>query len=319
MTDLDFDTLDAFHAQFPRVAEIDAVLLAQDPAQEKYLTRRFRALTAPEAAHLETFAGLVTALCTEGLEAHVRDYLFLCDMQMQEEIHFRRTGRYRLSSFAEANAAVYQNRELMTKYMNGLLLTQLWWSNHTRMLAFYCDRFLAQNPAGYSHLEIGPGHGLLLFLACNDPNLAAAEAWDISEASVALTKHGLDRLAPRAQPALSLVDMFAAPDKRFDSIVFSEVLEHMEKPAEALAALHRCLSDDGRLFIHVPINSPALDHLFNTDTPDEMRAFVEACGFEIEEAFYAPMTNYALEKAVRNRLTVSCGFIARRRGAGNGI
>ena len=93
------------------------------------------------------------------------------------------------------------------------------------------------------------------------------------------------------------------------SIVFSEVLEHMEFPGEAMKVLRECLNDDGRLFIHVPINSPAPDHLFNKDTPEEMKAYVESCGFKVIDSIYAPATNYNLEKAIANKLTISCGFI----------
>src|SRR5690606_32084775 len=122
---------------------------------------------------------------------------------------------------------------------------------------FYKDRFLATNPSGYRHLEIGPGHGLFLYLAANDPSASSVEGWEVSEASLASTREALGKLGLDTLPALRLTDFMDGTSQSFDSVVFSEVLEHMEDPGEALRNLRNLLAPEGRLFINMPINSPA--------------------------------------------------------------
>ena len=173
--------------------------------------------------------------------------------------------------------------------------------------------FLGINKPGYKHLEVGPGHGLLLYYACNDEKAGDVSAWDISQASIDSCTHALDILGVKKAPNITLVDMFLADSsEKLDSIVFSEVLEHMEEPERALQALRNVLADDGRIFIHIPINSPAPDHLFNVKTPQLMGDFIRAQGLTIEKEFFAPLTNYSLEKAIKMELTVSCGFICKK-------
>lgn len=307
-----FDTLDAFYQAFPKAGALTRQLLEQSSDQKRFLTRRFSELTAPEARNLEEFAALVLALCEDDVPTHVADYLFQCDEQKREEMHFLRTGGYRLSTFAEAVEQVYSDDAYMTRYMNGQLMTQLWWSNHTKMLSFYREEFLAKNATGGSHLEIGPGHGLLLHLAIADGNLDRVTSWDVSAASIALTRHSLTTLGAPRMPDLHVVDMFDAPKQKFSSIVFSEVLEHLENPRQALDVLQDLLTDDGRLFVNVPINAPAPDHLFNQPTPSDMQAFIESAGFEVEDVRFFPATNYTLERAIKMKLTISCGFILRK-------
>ena len=41
------------------------------------------------------------------------DYRWTCDRLRDEELYFHRNGRYRLSTFAEANEEVYSNEEYM--------------------------------------------------------------------------------------------------------------------------------------------------------------------------------------------------------------
>src|SRR5262249_49718146 len=159
-------------------------------------------------------------------------YRWLCERMNEEELHFRRTNRYRLSTFADAHREVYANGEFMRRYMNGVLLSHLWWDNHARVIEYYANRFLPGNCYGYRHPEIGPGHGLLLYLAATDPRCASASGWDVSETSIAATRSMLTRLGmTRDVPLIqrNLMDG-GESDARFDSIVISEVCEHLEDP-----------------------------------------------------------------------------------------
>jgi 2-polyprenyl-3-methyl-5-hydroxy-6-metoxy-1,4-benzoquinol methylase len=283
------------------------------PQHHAFLKRRLSPLSASDLDVLNNIATHVRKLAGENLQTYVADYAWLCQEQMVEELDFRRSGRYRLNTFAEAYEQVYSNKEYMTRYMNGLLITQLWWANHTAVMDYYRSVFLANQKPGYSHLEIGPGHGLFLYFAASDPKAGSVTGWDISQASIELTKEALETLGLEELPTLRLQNFFDSPQEKFDSVVFSEVLEHMEHPREALEYIRPLLSENGRLFLNMPINSPAPDHLFNMDTPEDLYAFVESAGYQIVDHAYYPATNQTLEASRRKRLTISCAFIATTR------
>lgn len=272
------------------------------------------AVDAEEAIVLEELAGVIVAMAGDDLDRCCLDYDWLTKTVLEEELHFRRSGGYRLQTLEQAVEQVYSRSDLMTRYMNGLLMTQAWWSNHTRAILAYRRDFLAGGRGRC--LEIGPGHGLLLRLAAQSA-FDTVEALDISEASLALTKAGLRRAgvdpdSPRFR--FHARDLFASGIReefggQFDAVVFSEVLEHLDRPAEAMQTLFAITKPGGRLFVHVPVNSPAPDHLFLLRSPDEARDFVSQFGFDVEAAHSFPGANLPLARAIATQSTISCVFV----------
>ena len=114
------------------------------PEHESFLRRRFAGGSDP---FCESLAATIADIAGPNLSALCEDYRWLAGAVLEEELFFRREGRYRLASFAEAETLVYADPAYMTRYMNGLLLSQLWWSNHTAVLAWFRDRYL---PVGIS-------------------------------------------------------------------------------------------------------------------------------------------------------------------------
>ncbi len=277
------------------------------PEHEKFLTKRF-ASTDLELA--ERLAQLVLRLSPDTVKlAH--DYRWLCEHLGEEELHFRRTGTYRLSSFEDAVREVYGQPEYMARYMSGLLASQVWWENHARVTDYYSREFLGGNRDGYHHLEIGPGHGLLLYFAARDSRAASITGWDLSGASLDATSDALCHLETPRQVKLEKRDLFdaPAPDRRFDSLVLSEVCEHLEAPEKALRMLRAHLAPGGRLFVNVPVNSPAPDHIYLLKTPEEAVEMVRNSGYDIVEHRFFPMTGVSEAEARRKSLTISCGII----------
>jgi 2-polyprenyl-3-methyl-5-hydroxy-6-metoxy-1,4-benzoquinol methylase len=296
----------------PTVRAMGQALIALAPEQEKVLVRRFGNVSSGEAQLLEDIAQRIVAIAGNGLTTMFSDYVWLCGMLLEEEIYFRRYGRYRYSTFVEANANVYSDDHFMERYMNGLLMSQLWWSNHTDMIGFYRDHYLNCLPDGASHLEVGPGHGLLLAYACSCSRVKQACAWDLSPTSIRHTEEALKRMGTARMPQLQIANLFDASDDTFDSLVLSEVLEHTEAPEAALQAIRKLLKPGGFLFLNMPINSPAPDHLFNLPAPEDVIDFLKQAGFDILDHRFAPVTNATLERARRMKLTISCGVVARR-------
>lgn len=300
-------------SQYPTLKRLVSSQLIAAPDQEKFFAKRFESETPESLGRHEELAGHIAKLIAHAEKTFLEDYVWLCAEQLEEELYFRRHKKYRLSTFEEAYKLVYSNRDYMTRYMNGLLMSQLWWKNHFDVIDFYRQAFLSTNKPGYSHLEIGPGHGLFIYFAAADENAGKVTGWDISESSIDSTTNALKTLGLNKLPSLELQDLFKGPSGAFDSVVFSEVLEHMEEPRAALDVIHSVLAPNGRLFLNMPINSPAPDHLFNLDTPEELAAFVEESGFVIEDRGLFPATNQSLDIARKKRLTISCAFVARRK------
>jgi 2-polyprenyl-3-methyl-5-hydroxy-6-metoxy-1,4-benzoquinol methylase len=307
---------------YPALQRLVVAQLAAAPKHANFINKRFKSASDANLAFAGKLAETVERLIDGREPRFSADYDWICQLVLKEELHFRRTGRYRLSTFEEALAEVYSDSELMDHYMNGLLMTSLWWSNHTAAMNYFEDVFLGGNKPGCRHLEIGPGHGLLLALAANSGTLASIEAWDVSEQSIVNTRAVLAKIGVTAPITLRVQDLFALDAEaqgHYDSVVLSEVLEHLDRPADALRALFRVMRPSGRLFINMPINSPAPDHLFLLDTPEEVVEFVKASGFEIESFKFEPTTNYTIEQARSHKFTISCLVIARRPSSTEGI
>jgi 2-polyprenyl-3-methyl-5-hydroxy-6-metoxy-1,4-benzoquinol methylase len=235
-------------------------------------------------------------------------------MILEEEWHFRRFKEYRLKTFKEAYDEYYSNTELMKRYMNGLLLSNIFWVNHANALEYYLASFLPENINLYDHLEVGPGHGLLAYFAAVDPRAGEVTGWDVSEGSIIRTRMALRTIGVEDRVHLVRQDVFDATDAvpRFHSVVISEVLEHLEDPLRALQSLKAWMQAGGRIWINMPVNSPAPDHLYLLRTPEEMLDLISAAGLELEQYRAFPMTGVTLERARKLALTVSVAAIARK-------
>src|SRR5215469_8496455 len=282
------------------------------PEHLPYIRKSFAARSVELLAHNNEIAQLVERIAGDQLDEFIAGYRWMCETVLVEEIDFRRSGNYRYSTLAEAIREVYDNPAVMKPYMAGLLISQLTWLNHANVSYYYRYFFLNNNKTGYHHLEIGPGHGLLLAEAARDPRCASVGGWDISETSLKSTHNCLGRLEIGREVKLERRDALATSqtELQFSSIVISEVLEHLEYPLEMLKALKRLCAKDARVFVNVPVNSPAPDHIYLLRTPEEAAELVEGAGFQILDRRYFPMTGYTEHAARKHELAISCAFIA---------
>lgn len=296
----------------PSLSQLAGAVLHAFPSHAAYLRARFAVDEDSYLKRTEALGARVLAICGENLPTYAIDYRWMCERFLEEEVHFARSGRYRLSSFEQAKAEVYADPGYMERYVRGILLSQVLWAPHARAIDVFGTRFLPSLKPSARYLEIGPGHGLFLHWASLFSSIAAIEAWDVSPSSLAETRHALAALGTSRHIELKLCDLQSAhvPTAAFDAAVISEVLEHLEDPGGALAALRRALTSTGRLFVNVPLNSPAPDHIFLLRSPDEATALVEAAGFTIESLDLLPLTGVTLERALRKGMSVSCVIVA---------
>jgi len=298
----------------PSLHRVVSEVLAVWPEHESYCESRFRDDPPGFVQRSDDLANLVLRLVGPELRTYCADYRWMCEAFVAEEYYFRSEGRYRLSTFKEAYEQIYSNAEYMTKYVRGILISQFIWSPHALAFDYFRTHFLPGNQSGARHLEVGPGHGLGLYFAAQDPRIATLEAWDVSESSIAATRHALTKLGVTRPVNLVEQDVLAAPAREdaFDSAIISEVLEHLERPDLALATLRRALRPGGRIFINVPVNSPAPDHIYLWTSHEAFVDWVQSHGFEIESTRFLPVTGATLERAVKRKLSISCVVVAKR-------
>ncbi len=300
-----------YHKQ---LRELSKAVISIWPEHEKFLTKSFSSHSPEELGVLDNITEIVLALAGDHIEEHCRDYKWTCNRLIEEEIHFRRTGKYRLSSFVDADREVYSDPNFMKRYINGLLLSHVFWSNHAKSLIYYIKNFLPDTPPGYRLVEVGPGHGLFLYFAARNSECAHATGWDISQTSLNKTSGALSSLGITAKFELKITDVQDnfEPTDHFDALVINEVLEHLERPGVVLANLMETLKPGGRIFVGMPINSPAPDHIYLLKRPDEVTAMVRDSGYEVISTATYPVTGYTLEETLKNSLTCSCVVVAQR-------
>jgi len=301
-------------ASFPSLTRIVDAQKQAWPDHAKYLRNRFAGEDPAALDRADDVAQLVLTLAGDALPRYCDDYRWMCENFIEEEAFFRRHNRYRRTRFDEVERDVYSNQAYMARYVNGILLSQLLWRNHAAALDLFRTRFLPALPEGYSHLEVGPGHGLFLAQAAADPRCGAAAGWDVSAASIAATGTALRTFGIPRPVTLAVQDVLSAPARpeAFDSAIISEVLEHLEDPAAALRTLFASLKPGGRIFINAPVNSPAPDHIFLWREPAEIDRLVEEAGFAIDDVHLLPMTGYTVARAMTMAASLSCVVFARR-------
>ena len=291
---------------------VEAVLEAW-PEHAAYLIKSFEPRSPEMMQATEAASGAIRRLIAAEERTFAEDYRWTCDRLRDEELFFHREGRYRLSTFAEANAEVYSDATYMGRYVNGLLMTQVLWYNHVATFEMFLNAVLGSAKHPFDYLEVGPGHGLMVYFTAGSPLCRSLEAWDVSAVSLGETRAALDTLGLTKPVALVETDILQAkrPDKKFDLIVISEVLEHLETPETALRFLRDCTADDGKIFINVPLNSPSPDHIYLFSTPEEVTALVEGAGFKVETFSLFATQAKGIERALANKISVSAGVIAR--------
>lgn len=292
------------------ITQLVTDVCSQWPEHKRFLDTALPQLLEIDGA--DELAGLVATVVADRFPEVIDGYKWMCSMMLEEELIFRRTGAYRFSSFSEVEALVYTNAPMMASYLDGLLLSQAIWPNHAQAMGFYRKIYLPSVRDARHHLEIGPGHGLLLYFATRELT-GTQEGWDISPAAIDRTRGCLQALgADMSHLSLKQVDFFATEaGGGFDSIVCSEVLEHLEDPLAALCRIADLLAADGRAYINVPLNSPSIDHIYLFRTPEEITDMVAAAGLRVAEEAYFPAMGYTLKRSLLAQTTVTCSLVVR--------
>lgn len=298
----------------PALSRICGAVLEAWPEHSVFLELRFAESNEQSLPITEEMAELVLRIIGDDLTVFIAGYRWMCEAFVAEDLHFRRTGSYRLTTFEDAYREVYSRPDYMQNYLRGILLSQVLWANQATSFHFYLERFLKRIKSGADYLEIGPGHGLLLYFAARSPLIGSITGWDVSESSLAMTRHTMETVGVQYPFRLELQNILEPPSVQevYDAVVLSEVLEHLDRPEAALATVFQALKPGGLAFFNVPVNSPAPDHIYHWGSPVEVEELVKLAGFTIVDSDAAPTTGYSLDRALRRKVTINSLIVAAR-------
>jgi len=304
--------LDTILAQRPALQRLTGLVTAAWPEHREYLAASYGARTPALLDTSEAMADVVLRLAGGRAEQVAQDYRWLCDRIREEEINFARTDAYRFSTFAETNANVYSDDAFMERYMHGLLYSHVLWYMHASSLHFFRGRLAARVQPGGKVMEVGSGHGLLIYLALTELGLDEAVAWDISPVSLEQTRAALTALGTAERTRYAIQDMHKveAGSENFDLIILSHLLEHLERPVDALQKMRNAVAKGGYLFVNVPLNAPMPDHLQLLRDPDEAVKLMTDGGFRVLEIASHTTQAAPLPRALKRKIAVTCSIIA---------
>lgn len=303
-------TLDILGKDATELAEFGALVIERNPLHRSFIQRAIEALTGDELAQLESYLVFCKA---RGLTAEqISDcYLTVVKDTLQEQLHFRRSGRYRHSRFEEVASAVYFDPGYMSKYMYGLAITSFLWPNHLQMFRFFQETLPVTKPGAY--LEIGPGHGYFLLTALRSSAFERFFGLDISPTSIeqirALLHHLAPDLAGRAE--LECCDFLSADlsASGYDAIVMGEVLEHVEEPRRFLDRIAALAKPSAHIFLTTCINAPAIDHIQLFEHPEQLDALFAESGLAVRRQLICPHEGTTLAQSLEKKLAINVAYV----------
>lgn len=291
-------------------------IYAKSPLQKKRLSAYLAGRSPAFFQEADEFAaryGSFLAARGISIDYAVDAYLKMCGNMLRCQVDFMRTGRYPVESSDQANQAVYSSETEMLSYMVGLGISQFLWSTHYEMFSFFSVAIRERSGLIANYLEIGPGHGLLLEKALElGGDLKEAVAVDISPTSLGLAQAIIEHSMPDKNNVRFVLGDILKTDlgRQFDFITMGEVLEHVNQPNTLLSRLKQMLAPEGRGFISTCANCPAIDHVYQFDTVDQIRELITSSGLVIEKDLPLPVENMSVGEAESRRITVNyCALV----------
>lgn len=160
-----------------------------------------------------------------------------------------------------------------------------------------CKGGLARSRSGATVLDVGVGPGVIARRLMDQRGDLKLDILDVSDRCLSYAARVLE-----GKPVRSSVQTdFRAylPEEKYDLIIASEVVEHVESPLDALAHLRSCLAYDGTLVVGVPIQLPMTMHLTVFASVEQVYSLAEQAGFLIDEGSIYPLYGRSLNLALR--------------------
>lgn len=268
-------------------------------------------LSTEEASELEDYLQFCISEDVS-LDRLAQAYRTITDDTLREQIHFRRNGRYRHSTFEDVASSVYFDPEYMLLYMYGLALTLYLWPNHLEIVRYF--RGAITDVRGSAYLEIGPGHGAFFRQAVALGGFQSYLGVDISPTSLDLTQRLLSRqgaLPDKRDWQLMLSDFleFGSDGRRFDAVVMGEVLEHVERPEAFLVRIREVCRPGAFIFVTTAVNAPAVDHIYLFRSVEEVTSMAAKAGLRVVDVLAVPYKGLSMQETTTQQLPINVAMI----------
>lgn len=284
-----------------KIESLCAFIEKDNPIHSKYLKKVV--LSADDSKELQNLITYYENLGVS-IKEQAQAYLVCLNDTLNETKYFleNKGQRYRYSTFDEVKNKVYFNEIYMKDYMIGLALSSFIWETHIKVRKFFVEYLQTLNKDNKLYLEIGPGHGEFFARALKLDKFKRYLGIDLSPTSIQMTK---DIITYQAKDKISqcefLCEDFYTTKRNVyaELIVIGEILEHLEKPLIFLQKVKNLLAPNGDIFVTVPINAPAIDHIYLFSHPDEVRALFAKANLTIKKEQCFMANDYSLEKALK--------------------
>lgn len=238
------------------------------------------------------------------LEEQAESYIVVLNDTLEETKYFVEFGKYRYSTLAEVEDKVYFNENYMKRYMVGLAISSFIWNAHIEVRRYFGKYIDNKQTQENTYLEIGPGHGEFFVKALRSQKFKEYFGIDISPISCQMSKDMVKNQFGNINTKCEFIckDFTKCNfNNRADLVVMGEVLEHVEQPLQFMKDVKALLNDNGKIFATIPINAPAIDHIYLFSHPDEVKDLLNKVGLKIKECEYFMANNYSLEKALKTK------------------
>jgi 2-polyprenyl-3-methyl-5-hydroxy-6-metoxy-1,4-benzoquinol methylase len=117
-----------------------------------------------------------------------------------------------------------------------------------KRLQFIIDTLKANLPEGAVVLDVGCGNGII----SRGLGREGFNVYGIDVSEKAIEKARALTSLPNVKFDVISAEQLVADGKRYNAVICSEVLEHLNQPEKLLSTLYRSLTDDGVLIVTVP-------------------------------------------------------------------
>jgi SAM-dependent methyltransferase len=143
-----------------------------------------------------------------------------------------------LANDREAFETIFADAELVQEYLVAERL------DFYENVAAFCERFAFRSVVDEG---CGTGH-LLAAVARRSPGIDRLTGIDFAAAAI----ERLGETLPEAEGVVASVYDLTFPESAYDLVICTEVLEHLDRPGDAIAALVRLCAERGRIVLTVP-------------------------------------------------------------------
>ena len=172
-----------------------------------------------------------------------------------------------------------------------------WWLYHLLIADVVAEQRTTKHKFVYEFLgrdlgriaDIGCGPGVFIQYACRNAKFVFAADVDRAALGRTLARHSRER---NLAPLVMRVNEIPFRDSSLDTVLFLEVLEHLEDDAGALRNIARILRPGGKLVLSVPVPPGEIDadefgHKREGYSLPEILKLLENAGFKVHRTAYA--------------------------------